>query len=435
MPLISQLQAYYRNSGFSHRQAFNGGRGITGDTIRLDMDGLSDALGNRNHIRVGAKVNFLGLGFSVNDWFFSFNVNNRSNIRLSFNRDIIDIRDGNWDISKDLPREININGTGLHVYNFSEFAFGAGLMIYPGLSAGVRLKYLLGSAHLQTRRSNIRMLTSDSPIELRGLSDLLIRGSLPVDFEVGNDGYVSGIQSNINSLSDLPAFLFSWNHGAALDAGVIYDYSEKVVLSASILDLGFIHWRKNINSISQDKEFQFRGIDLNNYFSSGNETDFLQAMEDSIYSSFSLSSTDNPYVALIPLRLMAGVDYQWRKKIRLGAVLEGEILSSRLYPSLSLTAIVRPSEFFTASVSYSFMDRGFKSLGFGFVFGTGPLQLYLVSDHIPVNYVRETDLGLLWPYSARSMNIRAGLNIIIGCKDKMSEYQRLKWKKSCPAYN
>jgi len=435
LPIISQIQAYYRNSGFSHKQIFDDNQGITGDTTQLDLDGLSNALGNRNHIRLGGRVNLLGFGLGYNDWFFSLNINNRSNLRLSFNRDIIDARDGNWDLTTNLPREININGTGLHFLNFTEVAFGAGVSVYPGLSVGGRIKYLLGSAHLQTRRSDIRLLTSESPIELTGLSDLLIRGSLPATIQVGNDGYIEGINYNVQSYSDLMPFLFSWNHGIAIDAGVIYEYSEKIELSASLLDLGFIHWRNNINVISQEEDFVFQGIDLNNYLLVGNETDFLQALEDSIYSSFSLDTSTDPYVALTPARLIAGASYQWKKNIELGAVFEVEVLSSRFYPSLTLTAIARPSEVLTGSLSYSFMDRGFNSFGFGLVFGNGPLQLYLVSDNIPVNYVRETESRLFWPYNSRTMNIRAGINIIFGCKDKTSVYRRLKWKKSCPAYD
>jgi hypothetical protein len=435
LPVLSQSQFYYRNSGFSHRQIFDGGQGVSGDTTRLDLDGLAKSLGNRNHIRLGAKMNLLGMGFEYEDWFFSFNVNNRSNLRFSFNRDIIDIRDGNWDFTNDLPREININGTGLHILNFTEFAIGAGYMIYPGLSAGVRIKYLLGSAHLQTRHSDIRILTSESPIRITGISDLLVRGSLPVSLIEGNDGYVTGVDNQLNSFADLMAFVFNWNHGMGLDAGVIYEYSSDLTLSASILDLGFIHWRKNISVVSQEEEFVFEGIDFNTYLQTSTDTDFFQALEDSVYSSFQLSGSNDPYVAMTPFRLMAAADYQWKEKIRLGAVLEGEILSSRIYPSLTLTAIARPYDNLTASLSYSLMDRGFNSFGFGLVLGNRPLQLYVVTDNIPLRYVSETDFGLLWPYSARTMNLRVGLNIIFGCKDNEAHRKGIKWRKSCPAYD
>lgn len=436
LPVISQLQGYYRNNGFSYKQAFDGGRGITKDSVIVDIDGLAKALVNRNHLRMGGRVNILGFGYDYRDWYFSFNVSNKSALRLSFNRDIIDARDGNWDLREDIPREININGTGLHFLNYTEFAFGASYLLYPGLRIGARAKYLIGSSHLQTRRSDISLITSESPIELTGYSDLLVRGSLPVTLNVDADGYVTGIESNLNSIDDLPGFLLAWNHGFAVDAGIIYDYSEKIQLSASLVDFGFIRWRKNINVITQQEDFVFQGVDLNNYLQTGNDVDFLGALEDSISSNFRLTGTTDPYFAMLPVRAFAAIDYKWNKQISLGAVAEGEILSGRLYPSLTLTAISRPVEWFSASLSYSLMDRWFTNLGFGIVLGNKSQQFYFVTDNIPINYVRELESGLLWPFSARTMNLRFGINIIFGCKQERDLRRRgIFWRKSCPAYD
>ena len=435
LPLISDLSLYYRNSGFTYKQAFNSNAGETGDSIKPDINRLSEVLGNRNHIRLGASVGILGLGFEADEWYFSLNIRNRSSSRLTFNRSIIDARDGNWDLSADLPREIRIHGTGLHFLNYTEFAFGASRRINRVLQMGIRTKYLLGSAHLQTRRSDIRLVTSDTPIELTGNSDILIRGSLPVDIEEDNNGNVSSVNNRLNSAGDFTALLFSWNHGLAVDAGIIYEYSPKLTFSASLLNLGFIRWRKNVNSVYQQEDFLFQGIDLNDYYQSGNETDFLQALEDSVNSHFRLSGSQTPYTALIPMKLMAGASCKYNSYISLGLIGEAEILSGRIYPSLTINAVARPADNFSVSLSYSMMDRSFKNIGFGLVIGKEPVQFYLVSDNIPLNYVRARDLGLFWPYNSRTMNIRTGINVIFGCRNKEERYRSLKWKKSCPAYN
>jgi hypothetical protein len=436
LPVVSKIGAFYRNNGFSYNQVFEGGTGITGDSISVNVSGLADALGNRNHLRSGTDVNLLGFGLPYQDWFFSFNISNRTSSRLTFNRDIIDARDGNWDISADLPREINIKGTGIHFLNFTKFSAGAGYNIYPGLSVGARVNFVMGSAHLQTRRSNISLLTQESPIQLTGFSDLLVRGSLPVNLGVNSEGYVTSIESNINSIYDIPPYLFSWNPGMSIDAGVIYQYTEKLTLSASIVDLGFIRWRQNISVASQEEEFVFQGFDLNNYLQTGTDTDFLQALRDSINSSFQLSGSSSPYTAMLPVRVFAAADYQWNKNIWIGGVFEGEVLSNRFYPSLTFTAIARPQEWITASLSYSLMDRWLTNLGFSLVLGNGPAQFYFVTDNIPINYVREVETGLLWPYRGRTLNARLGVNIIIHCKqERESRYKSAKWRKSCPTYD
>jgi hypothetical protein len=263
----------------------------------------------------------------------------------------------------------------------------------------------------------------------------MIRGSLPADIDVDGNGYISSVESNVNSYSDLPKLLFKGNHGLAVDAGVIYEYSSNLILSASVLDLGFIRWRKNINVIEEEEDFVFRGIDLNNYSLANPESDFLEALGDSIRSNFRLSGSEGAYTALTPLRLMAGAEYNWTRTLNLGAVVETEILSSRIYPSLTLTMIARPWEFLTASLSYSLMDRAYDNFGFGLAVGNGPVQFYIATDNIPFSYVRDTDTGLIWPYSARTMNIRAGINVISWCRNKDIYNRKMKWMKSCPAYN
>jgi hypothetical protein len=446
LPILSQIQFYYRNNGFSYNQAFEGGTGTSMDSVRLDIDGLSDALVNRNHLRLGEKVNLLGFGFAYQGGFYSFNISNRSAFRISFNRDLIDARDGNWDINSNLPREININGSGIHFINFTEVAFGASYSLYPGFSVGIRPKYLIGSAHLQTRRSDISLVTSQSPITLTGFSDFLIRGSLPITLIENSDGLVTDVESNLNSLADLPAFLFTWNHGFAIDAGVIYEYSRRLTLSASIVDLGFVRWRKNTSAILQQEDFIFEGVDLNNYLQTGTDIDIIQALRDSISNNFRLTGSEESYTAMIPFRSFAAVDYEWSEAIHLGAIVEAEVLSGRLYPSLTLTAISRPTDWLTASLSYSIMDRGFTNFGFGLAMGNRNLQLYFVTDNIPLNYVRELESGVLWPYRARTMNARIGLNVTFGCRDEryprtgskgilQKYYRSMKWRKSCPTYD
>jgi hypothetical protein len=162
----------------------------------------------------------------------------------------------------------------------------------------------------------------------------------------------------------------------------------------------------------------------------------LQALEDSINNNFWLAGTDSPYTALIPARFLAGMEYRWKKKVTLGAVFEGEILSGRFHPGLSLTAIARPQEWLTASFSYSPMDRSFSNFGFGLVLGNGPVQFYAATDNIPLRYVKESTTGIFWPYNAHTFNFRTGLNILIGCRDPNSSRMRgIRWRKSCPAYN
>ncbi len=435
LPIISEIQAYYRNNGFSYHQAFTSSPENGGDSLMLNPDRLSQVLGRRNHLRLGTGLGLLGFGFRRDDWYFSVNLSNLSAFRVTFERSILDARDGNWDLTSGNPRQISLNGTGIHFIDYTELAFGASKKVYEGFYIGGRVKILMGAAHLQTKRSRIDLNTNLSPIELSGRSDLQLRASMPVQLSFNNEGHITNINSLVTGLNDLPAYLISGNLGIAIDAGVIYELNDRLTLSASVNDFGFIRWRRDVNVLSEKDEFLFNGFNLNNYVNGGTETDLLQALQDSIAGNFMVSESGKPYFAPVPLKMFAGSSYALNSYFGIGNVVEVEILSGRIYPGFTIMAYGRPYEGLTLTLSYSLMDRAYNNLGFGLVAGNNIVQFYLVSDHIPLNYVSDRNTGLFWPYNSRTMNIRFGVNILMGCqKDRRPGYRRPGRNKYCPAY-
>jgi len=86
------------------------------------------------------------------------------------------------------------------------------------------------------------------------------------------------------------------------------------------------------------------------------------------------------------------------------------------------------------------MNNKLYQLGLGFSLGGPGAQLFFVSDHIPMRFVREVNTGILFPYNARTMNFRVGINLIFGCRDMTYEgkppaYHYRRPKKLCPAYD
>jgi hypothetical protein len=74
-----------------------------------------------------------------------------------------------------------------------------------------------------------------------------------------------------------------------------------------------------------------------------------------------------------------------------------------------------PVQVFGATVSYTVANRMYDNLGIGFVFRGGPLQIYLMSERIPIfwNKVLNHDIPYL-PIYARDINLRLGLNLVFG---------------------
>jgi hypothetical protein len=104
---------------------------------------------------------------------------------------------------------------------------------------------------------------------------------------------------------------------------------------------------------------------------------------------------------------------------------------------LSLNAT--PFKAFAASLSYIIMNNKLNQVGAGLAFGRRGAQFYLITDNIPVRFTRDLSTGLFWPYNARMLSLRFGLNIIFGCNEENKNSIKRKFQGSngldnCPAY-
>jgi hypothetical protein len=107
-----------------------------------------------------------------------------------------------------------------------------------------------------------------------------------------------------------------------------------------------------------------------------------------------------------------------------------------------MAGMYSPLPFLHGTLSYSIMNNKLLHLGFGLAAGNRGAQFYLVSDHIPWQWVRDTGTGAVWPYNARTANFRMGLNLVFGCQERDHDRSRhyhpphqRKPSRYCPAYD
>jgi hypothetical protein len=441
LPAISSLKYSYGNSGFAYRDAFHYGTGSQSDSIIIDFDRLGRKMKNRNYIRNDYSVNLLGFGFRIKDYYFHFNISNHGETRIGIPGDIIELKDGNWDSEEDVPRDFKLGNLGVDAFDYIQIGAGVSTKLTDNISAGFTLKYIMGAAGIFNRNSRFDINTESNPIVLDAHIDYRIYASFPVDVYYNRfTDFVDSVNFD-NSFSDpVHDFIFNKNRGLALDAGILYDYSENIMLSASIINLGFIRWRTNINKFESEGSFTFRGFDLSSYTPGADESELFQALLDSIGDSFIFNNNNDPFTSVLTPKIYIGALYKLNKKLAFGGLLRTDLYDLRPHFSLTLTANYNPVNFFSGTLSYSIMNNRLYNLGFGFSLGRPGAQLFFVTDNIPVNYVRESNTGIIFPYSARTLNFRAGINLIFGCRELMWEgkpksYRYVRARNLCPAYD
>jgi hypothetical protein len=440
LPVLSTIRYSYSNSGFGYHDAIHYGTGSRSDSLIIDLDNLDGKLKKRNYVRNDATINLAGAGFQLEDYYLHFNISSFTESRMGVPGDLLALRDGNWDIDSGEPRDLDLSGLGISASNYFQVAAGVSTEIFTGLFVGVRLKYLKGSTNISSQRTDLTVHTDGDPIQLEARTHYKIRSSFPMGVSYDPQGYVNDLDFSNSFNSIFRDFILSNNHGAGVDLGAIYHYDDRITLAASLIDLGFIRWSANVNRFEANGTVDFAGFDLRQYASNQGDSDFLEALIDSISESFQFESSMKPYFTSLTPKLYAGAMYHVNPKFGVTAVTRTEFFDRRPHFALTLGANYSFFPFLHGTLSYSIMNNRYDQLGFGLAIGNNPVQFYLVTDHIPVFYVRDRSTGVIWPYNAQTMNIRLGVNLLFGCGEKNPSRKPPSYRKSkrpskcCPAY-
>jgi hypothetical protein len=428
LPVISSLMFAYNNSSFSYTDLIHPGPGNLQDSLVMDIDNIASQTMNKNFISTDFEFVIFGLGLRRNEYYFTFNIKNKTLGRLDYTKSLIDLRNGNWNSTDDTPIQRDLTGNGIGLLNYTEFSIGISKPFAKNLVMGMKLKYLKGALNLQTKKSDFTINTGDRPLSLTFLTNYQINASMPLNLTYDSTGMVESAEYASGNL--LKTFLFNSNNGVAIDWGIIYELDPKIQLSASVLDAGFIFWKSNVSNFMANGSATFSGFDLNRYEDGLINPDLRQAIKDTLQNSFRWAHSEDSYMTLLPLRVMAGAKYLYNQKIELGLAGNVQFYNFTINPTLTSYLSYKPVDYINLVANWSFVNRELDVFGLGVVLGKGPLQFYFVSENIPINYVKFKS-GAFLPLSDRSFNFHFGINLIYGCDNKYNKNSR---KSLCPAY-
>ena len=279
-----------------------------------------------NFFLTDLNVDLLGFGFPVADWYFTFGVANHSELRLTYPHDISSLKDGNWDVTGGKAIPITLNGLGIDFTVWNSIGVSAAREVMDGLKIGLRLKYLQGMANINTRRSKLELNTTSNPIGLEAEMKYLLNASLPVVLGYAANGLVNNVNFD-NVLDDITGdYIFNGNRGMSIDAGLVYDFDEVTQFTASVIDLGFIRWKKNVNNFEAGGTGVFNGVDFDQYQLNPGQTDFLNALQDSLFKAFDAAGSKNPYTTMNPVKVFGGITRELLPDLKAGVMTQNRYL-------------------------------------------------------------------------------------------------------------
>lgn len=387
LPVIGTLNASVNSSSLSYQDVID----IIDNSEDSDYFMSSDfinRLGNVNSLNVNVSTDVLSAGWYKGKNFWSFNVGLRNDVGASIPKSVFEfLRNMDGLDVNDWSRLAHINEQmgkqSLEINSYAEVGVGFARNINSRLSVGGRVKALLGIGNLKLDINEIMVKSNasgyenvdwDNPTDeqmenFQGTANIHVDATLEnssklIELPQNEDGYIDEIEFG--------SFGFA-GYGVGIDLGASYKLLDKLTVSASLLDLGFMKWSKNNTSIAKagvQQDYDFKNpSDLHEFVDVVSSGEVLNY--DMLRMTVDEQAKENRSTSLTST-LVIGAEYEllgnW---LAVGALYTARFIKPETLNELTLSANIRPKNNLNLAVSYSLLQGAGKT--FGLAAKLGPL--------------------------------------------------------------
>lgn len=326
--------------------------------------------------------------------------------------------------------DLNLNSLNFSAFVYSEIAIGYSHQINAKWAVGGKLKLLLGHALLDGKFNELNLSSSTESTRLYGEGNFRVGGILNTNIL---NSLVQGTELSYTK-EQLIRDLKTLNLGGAIDLGVTYKPIKYLQVSASVTDLGFIHWKKGEQvKIEMDTTFNGLGdlkyddyIDQNSDFQSDvfldDASNQLLGYLDALHIQ---DPIEEPFSRLLTAKINFGIDANiWKNRIGLGVYSRTHIHETHVSEEITFGAAFRPFRCLHLAASYSLFNG--RGSNIGAAISVAPydgVMLTAIADYIPLSFAQHivNDQSILIPYNTGNINIAIGMAIVIGTSKKISK--------------
>lgn len=366
-------------------------------------------LSANNTIELDLGIDLISFGFWAWGGQNTFNLALKSNTGAYLPREIFEfLKTGQEATGVTRYDMSNITAT---TSNYLELALGHARDITDKLSAGAKIKVLIGAAHAEARidRMDISMSQNEWTIKQAGhlqATSLLELTTDPetgevTDYKVGNNFGLAGF-------------------GLGFDLGATYEIIDNLTLSAALTDIGFMRWN-NLTRAETDpnKEFRFSGFDnIGAQDDENGDNPFDQKADqlgDDLKALTKFYQSDTRSVSnSLRTTLRVGAEYAvLDNAISFGLLSTTRFVGYRTYAEGMAAINFRPLSALHLTVNGSVSNMGSSvgailnlcAPGFNFFLGTDYFATQYSKQFIPINHARA--------------NFSFGFNITFGKKHEI----------------
>jgi len=444
LPVLSGINLNINNNFFNFSDVLS----QSGDSLitifhpSYDITDFIAKIKDVNAIEPQVLIQLFGLGFNAGkDLYIFLDINERVEANIALPGDLLRLAfQGNEPFT---GSKVDLSSLRTDVMWYREAGIGFSKNFTSNLRIGVKGKLLFGMATASTDIRSFGITVNDDYSHVFD-ADMTVNFSAPVSVNLDPDGFIDDFtfdDSRFDETSETVRYILNpGNIGLGLDAGVEYSFTNRLRASASVTDLGFIKWKKDITNLKANSHFDFTGIDITDIYEREITFDSLMIeLADSVMHSFSSSTDDTPFTTYLPFGLSVGGSFDLTKSVSLGVLSYTRFIGKQVKEALTLSANVNIGNAFSATLAYTAANHRYDNLGLGLAFRPGCFQFYFLADRIPVtwNTIQSDDFDMPAPVeflfgensipvpsSWNTIHFRFGMNLAFG--------NRLKKKNDKP---
>lgn len=392
IPGLGNTNLELRNSGFTMAEALNNNT--------VSFEDIIGVLAENNTLSTGVNLNILSFGISLDSVSylnFSTGINGSGAFNYSgkFMRFFL-LGQGNEEF---LGKEVSLEGTSVAGNLYSETAIGYQRQLSEKLRIGGRIKMLGGIANVNADLKDVSVYTEDEDYDITFFSNFEMR--------------TSGL-----NFSNPVATSFG-NLGLGLDLSGNYRITDQLNVSASVLDLGYINWKKNTQKYyHENASFEYNGIQFDD-LDSDKDGNYFDNLADSIVEIFELQEEEGfSYTTYLPTRFVVGAQYEVLPVFTVDALFSTQTIANRTKPTFIIGGSYRLGSILQTRLSYAYLNQT-NNVGASIAVNLGAFQLFVLADNI---------LGFNQLDYTNSINFQMGLNIVLGKRKALDK--RMESKKA-----
>ncbi len=356
--------------------------------LTINANKLNDALLDENLFNTNSYIQTLNIAFRIKGIEFDIGHALRQQSHVLYPKELVSlILNGNADyIGKTMPL-----GAKASLLSFHQLNLGIATEIGQ-LRIGGNLKFLNGIFSLTTENNKLNLNTSDDIYQLE----------LDANYTINNTGLFSINDTNAvtTNFDRLSSFEFNGaNNGFALDLGAVYNVNDKLMISASVLDLGSITWRENIDNYTLDTIVSFEGLEIEDLI----DNEGSISLKDTLNSLLNFKRTNKEYKTSLSPSIYFSVRYKLNDKLSFTGLYHRQQHDNFSSNAISISTQYSISKAIHLGLLYAIRDGHANNLGLSSILNLGPVNLYVATDNI---------LAVLLPESARHLNFRVGSSLV-----------------------